>query len=148
MFGDRKPEVFLKWPGNQMHGNFSPNARLFAYTSNESGKYEVYARTVELTQRWPISTTGGSEPRWRSDGGEMYFLSEDKKLMAVSVGAGPSFGVPKPLFPTQVAKEVNALRTHYVPDRSGQRFLINTPIGNETPTPITVVLNWTAGLKK
>ena len=68
--------------------------------------------------------------------------------MAVSVGAGPSFGVPKPLFQTQVPAGVTANRTHFVPSRDGQRFLVNTESADPTPTPITIVLNWTAALKK
>jgi len=61
--------------------------------------------------------------------------------MAVSV---PSFGVPKMLFQTRVPAGVTANRTHYVPSRDGQRFLVNTQIGEAQPTPITVVLNWSA----
>ena len=68
--------------------------------------------------------------------------------MAVSVGSGPSFDVPKTLFQTRVPVGVNALRTNYVPTRDGQRFLVNTQSGDAGPAPITVVLNWTAGLKK
>ena len=79
---------------------------------------------------------------------EIYYLSENRKLMAVPVGDGPSFGIPKPLFQTRVPAGINQLRTNYVPSRDGQRFLINTLTGDPVPTPITVVLNWTAGLKK
>jgi hypothetical protein len=68
--------------------------------------------------------------------------------MAVSVGAGPSFDVPKTLFQTRVPSSLNVLRTSYVPSRDGQRFLINTENNALRPTPITVVLNWTAALKK
>ena len=68
--------------------------------------------------------------------------------MAVAVGPGPAFGAPRPLFQTLISRGVSQLRTHYVPSRDGQRFLINTPATDPTPTPITVVLNWTAGLKK
>jgi hypothetical protein len=68
--------------------------------------------------------------------------------MAVSVGPGPSFGVPQPLFQTHVAAGVTAIRTHYVPNRDGQPFLINTQIADPAPTPITVVINWTSGLKQ
>jgi hypothetical protein len=68
--------------------------------------------------------------------------------MAVSVGPGPSFGVPHTLFQTRVPAGVNVLHTHYVPSRDGQRFLVNTQSSDPAPTPITVVLNWTAGLKK
>lgn len=95
-----------------------------------------------------VSINGGYEPRWRADGREIYYLSEDRKLMAVSVGPGPSFGVPQPLFQTGVPAGVTANRTHYIPSRDGQRFLINTQTAGPVSAPITVVLNWTLGLKK
>jgi hypothetical protein len=108
-----------------------------------------YCQTFPLSNRkWMISTNGGYEPRWRGDSHEIYYLSEDRKLMAVTVGPGPSFGVPKALFRTEVPHSVTAYRTHYVPARDGHRFLINTQIGDPAPNPITVVLNWTAGLKR
>jgi eukaryotic-like serine/threonine-protein kinase len=143
-----KPVKFIDSPADEMHGNFSPNGRLVAYTSNESGKFEVYVETVPRSDRkWPISTNGGYEPRWRADGREIYYLSEDAKLIAVSVGAGPSFGNPKPLFQTRVPIGVTPMRTHYVPSRDGQRFLVN--IGVDAPTsPITVVVNWQEQLKR
>jgi hypothetical protein len=119
-----------------------------AYTSNESGKFEVYVETVPRSDRkWPVSTNGGYEPRWRADGRELYYLSEDRTLMAVPVGAGPSFGIPKPLFQTRVPAGVTANRTHYVPSRDGQRFLVNMAL-DAVASPITVVVNWTATLKK
>jgi eukaryotic-like serine/threonine-protein kinase len=131
-----------------MHGNFSPDGRLVAYTSNESGRFEIYVETVPPSdQKSPVSTNGGYEPRWRADGREIYYLSDDRKLMAVPVGAGPSFGIPKPLFETRVAPGVIGNRTHYVPSRDGQRFLVNTALDAPIP-PITVVVNWTATLKK
>jgi hypothetical protein len=68
--------------------------------------------------------------------------------MGVPVNAGPSFGVPKPLFQTQVPSGMNSINMHYVPSRDGRRFLVNTQIGEPAPTPITVVLNWTAALRK
>jgi len=139
---------FIASPAEDLHGNFSPDGRLMAYTSNESGKYEIYVETVPRSDRkWPVSTSGGYEPRWRADGREIYYLSEDRKLMAVSVGAGPSFGIPQPLFQTHVPEGVTANRTHYVPSRDGQRFLVNMAT-DAVASPITVVLNWTAGLKK
>ena len=132
-----------------MHGNFSPDGRLMAYTSNESGKFEVNVETVPPSdKKSQVSTNGGYEPRWRADGRELYYLSEDRKLMAVSVGSGPSFGTPQALFQTRVVVGVNPLRTHYVPSRDGQRFLINTQAADPAPVPITVVLNWQAGLKR
>ena len=76
-----------------MHGNFSPDGQLVAYSSNESGRFEVYVQTFPRSdRRWQVSTSGGSERRWRRDGREIYYLSEDRKLMAVAVVAGASFG--------------------------------------------------------
>jgi hypothetical protein len=67
--------------------------------------------------------------------------------MAVTVGAGPSFGVPRVLFQTQVPAGVHPFRSNYVPSADGKRFLVNTQI-DQPPTPITVILNWVAGLKR
>jgi serine/threonine protein kinase/Tol biopolymer transport system component len=139
-----KTAKFIATPAEKLHGNFSPDGRLVAYTSNESGKFEVYVETFPRSDRkWPVSTSGGYEPRWRADGREIYYLSEDRKLMAVSVGAGRSFGIPKPLFQTSVPAGVTANRMHYVPGRDGQRFLVNVALDREA-SPITVVVNWTA----
>ena len=145
---DPKPASFLTAPGDQWHGNFSPDSKLVAYSSNESGRFEVHVQSFPLTDRqWTVSTTGGYEPRWRADGREMYYLSSDQKLMAVGVGPGPSFGAPTELFQVRVAGGASQNRTHYVPSRDGRRFLINTPTGDPAMVPITVVLNWTAALK-
>jgi eukaryotic-like serine/threonine-protein kinase len=122
--GDKKPTKFLTSPADEMHGNFSPDGRFVAYTSNESGKFHVNVQTLPLSdKKWQVSTSGGYEPRWRADGLEIYYRSADRRLMAVSVGAGPSFGLPKTLFQTRVQPGVAHNRMHYVPSRDGQRFL-------------------------
>jgi len=147
--GDKKPLKFLGPPSDQMHGNFSPDGHFVAYDSNESGRFQVYVQTFPLSDRkWQVSTDGGYEPRWRADGREIYYLSEDRKLMAVSVGTAPAFGVPKVLFQTRVPEGVTSRRTHYVPSRDGKRFLINTQTGDLLPNPITVVFNWQTELRK
>ena len=149
--GDRKPVRFIASPKDQMHGALSPDGHLVAYTSNESGKYEVYVETFpERSDRKVVVSAngGGYEPRWRADGREIYYLSGDRKLMAISVGPDASFGIPKPLFQTRVLAGVTPNRIHYAPSRDGQRFLLNTQIGDASPNPITVLSNWTAGLKK
>jgi Tol biopolymer transport system component len=138
----------VKFMDRAAHANFSPDGRHVAYTSNESGTYQVYVQTLPLSDRkWLVSTGGGYEPRWRGDGREIYYLSEDRKLMAVPVGAGPTFGVPKPLFQTRVHSDVDSFRTHYDASWDGQRFLVHTRI-EAAPNPIIVVLNWTTALKK
>jgi len=145
---EARPLKFIASPSDEMHGNFSPDGHLVAYTSNESGRFEIYVETLPRSDRkWPVSTHGGYEPRWRADGREIYYLSEDRKLMTVAVGPGPSFGIPEPLFQTRVSGHVSANRTHYAAARDGQRFLVNTAT-DAAASPITVVLNWTATLKK
>jgi serine/threonine protein kinase len=142
------PVTFIASPGEQMHGNFSPDGRRVAYTSNESGRFEVYVETIPRSDRkWAVSVNGGYEPRWRGDGGEIYYLSEDRKMMSVAVGAGPSFGVPKSLFQTRVTAGVINNRTHYVPSRDGSRFLIHMALDGPTPS-INVIVNWPVTIKK
>jgi hypothetical protein len=110
---------------------------------------EVYVQTLPLSNRkWTVSTSGGLEPRWRADGREIYYLAEDRKLMAAAVGPGPSFDQPKPLFQTRAVTVTTGFRMHYVPSHDGRRFLINTQSGQAASEPITVELNWTAALKK
>jgi Tol biopolymer transport system component len=149
--GQGKPVQYLNSPADETQGAFAPNGRFVAYTSNESGRLEVYVQTLPATDRkWQISTGGGYEPRWRHDGRELYYLSDDRKLMAVPVTTEPGFtaGAPKALFQTGVPAGVNPFRTNYVPAGDGQRFLVNTVRDDTGPEPITVVLHWTSGLKK
>ena len=147
---NKKPFVLVGSRSDQMHANFSPDGRFIAYTSNESGRYQVYVETLPLSDRKSlISTNGGYEPRWRADSREIYFLSEDRQLMAVPVSTGPKpFGRPQRLFQTDVHPGVSLLRTRYVSSRDGSRFLVHTRSRDLRPVSITVVLNWTAGLKK
>jgi hypothetical protein len=159
MAGNRKPFPALRSLFTKIHANFSPDGKWIAYTSDESGAYEVYFEAFPDPERassgqrhpagkWQISTKGGSEPRWRSDGRELYYLAPDRMLMAVPVQTGTPFqaGVPKALFQTRVPPGVNPNRRGYVPAAGGQRFLVNTLVEEPRPSPITVVLNWTAGL--
>lgn len=144
-----KPIKVVDSPGDQMHASFSPDGGFLAYASNESGRFDVYVESVQPRRKWPsISVNGGYEPRWRADGRELYYLGEDQTLMAVPVSPGPApFGVPQPLFKTQVHPGVSQLRTHYVPNRDGSRFLIHRRSRDVAPDTITVVLNAMTALK-
>ena len=138
------PRLLIGSAAQELHGNFSPDGRLLAYTSNETGRFEVFVETVPRSDRkWPISSNGGYEPRWEANGREVYYLSETRQLMAVAVGPGPSFGAPVALFQAHVPRGVTENRTHYVPSRDGRRFLVN--VASDTPgPPITVLLNWSS----
>ena len=148
-----KPVPFVRTEFDEDQGRFSPNGRWIAYVSNQSGAYDVYVRafTTDFSGGSAgaggsvlVSRGGGTEPRWRGDGNELFYLAPDGKMMAVEVKAGQEFGAgtPHPLFETPsgtIMGDVSA---------DGKRFLLVTPVGSSASAPFTVVLNWTAGLKK
>ncbi len=149
LLGDRKPVPFPNAKFEYGFGQFSPDGRWVAYRSNESGRNEIYVAPFPGPGgKWQISTAGGDRPRWRRDGSEVFYLSPDNKMMSATVGGkGASFevGAVKPLFETRV---VTGGRNQYTVSADGQRFLIDTSPEQAASAPITVVLNWTAGLKK
>ena len=148
--GERKPIVYLQTPFNEQDGQFLPDAgdgqRWMAYQSNESGRYQIYLQAVPASgAKYQISTEGGTVPRWRRDGRELFYISADQRLVAVpiSAGSGLQVGKPQPLF-------ANAGMNSFVPTKSGDRFLINVPASGEqavTP-PIIVVTDWTATIAR
>ncbi len=150
--GDRKPIPFLKTAFGVSHGQFSPDGRWVAYASNESGKWETFVAPFPGPGgNWKVSSAGGSEPRWRRDAKELFYLAPDGKLMAVEVKAGQTFeaGAATPLFQTRRRVPVSSTDLFsYDVSADGQRFLVNTDVGELTSSPLTVVLNWTAELKR
>ncbi len=144
----RKPVPFLHADFNESQGQFSPDGRWIAYVSDESGSQQVYVQSFPtLGGQRQISREGGTQPRWRRDGKELFYLAPDRKLMAVTVKTAAAFeaDAPRPLF--QTALNVNELRQTYAVSADGQRFLLNTSL-EAGPAPMTVVLNWPARLKQ
>ncbi len=151
MTGEKTPTPFLQSTFNEDQGRFSPDGHFIAYTSDESGKFEVYVQTFPLSGgKWLVSRDGGAQPRWRADGKEIFFIAPDRKLMAAEVkleGSTFEAGVPRVLFQTQVISYPNP-RSVYDVSGDGKRFFIITPLQENTSTPITVVTNWNASLKR
>jgi Tol biopolymer transport system component len=154
---ERKPSPFQRTQFNEVQGQFSPDGRWVAYSSDESGKYEVYVRPFGAPSgpsgggKWQVSTRGASHPRWRRDGKELFFLSADGKLMAVPVKAGATFepGLARELFPTRIRLGgAETVTYRYAVAADGKRFLIAVPEEEAASTPITVVLNWAAGVQE
>jgi Tol biopolymer transport system component len=142
-------EPIVSTPAVEIEPQLSPDGRWLAYTSDESGRMEVYVRPFRAAGgAWLISTAGGSDPRWRHDGSELYYLSLDRALMAASIKAPGRAGhldasVPKVLFQTRTSGPLGlGVRFNYAVAPGGQRFLITTDVPEASPTPITVVLNW------
>ena len=126
-----------------------------AYTSDESGQAQVYVQNFPTpVGKWQISTAGGIQPIWRRDGMELFYVAPDSRLMAVPIKLGTSVEAGQPVALFEAQMEGGGLATgqiwhQYDVSTDGQRFLVNTLVeqGASAP-PVTVVLNWTAGLNK
>ncbi|MBZ5625136.1 MAG: serine/threonine-protein kinase [Acidobacteriia bacterium] len=152
--GEQKPTQFLGTPFTESQGRFSPDCRYIAYVSNESGKTEVYVRSFSSDGKaggqQMISQGGGSQPLWRRDGKELFYISADSKVMAVPVSTAPTFrrvGAPVALFTAPIyGGGRNTHRWAAMPD--GQKFIINSVLTEAVSEPITAIMNWTQLLKK
>ncbi len=150
-FIDGKAHLFLKATSSLKNAQFSPDGKWVAYSSNESGRWEVYVTSFpDANGKWQVSTDGGEQPRWRGDGAEIYFLSSDSKLMAVSVDTKHEFqsGTPAVLFQADPREQVATTeQVVYDVSRDGQRFLVNSKYNNGSAHPMSVILNWKSELK-
>jgi eukaryotic-like serine/threonine-protein kinase len=159
---DRKLIPLESSESHQFQGRFSPDGRWIAYSSDESGRYQIYVRPFEVssatgasdakvtpvTGKWPVSKDGGTAPRWRREGKELFYLSSDRNVMAVKVSTSGSFqaDVPQALFKLPAGVGVGAWDV----SSDGKQFLIAVPLEAQAPTQpkFSVVLNWQASLKK
>jgi len=146
-----KPALYLKSNATLRAARFSPDGKWVAYSSNESGRREIYVASFPDTHgKWQVSNAGGEQPRWRGDGKELYYLALDGKIMAVPVTTGSNFdaGPPAALFQAN-PRELVATSEEFSYDvaKDGQKFLIDTQLKTSL-TPMSVVLNWTGKMEK
>jgi serine/threonine-protein kinase len=142
--GDSRPRPFREGQG-PLAAEFSPDGRWVAYQSAESGRQEIYAVPFDGSgERVTVSTSGGNMPRWARNGRELFYLSLDRKMMAVDVAAGPAFrpGTPRVLFE-------NAEPYDVAPDG---RFLMlkraSQEAAREQPAELHVIVNWIEELRR
>jgi Tol biopolymer transport system component len=152
LFGDRKPQPFLESMFDRIQARISPDSRFVAYTTNESGTFQIVVQTFPDPNggKWQITAEGGVEPKWRRDGRELYYLALDGKLMAVPI-SGPAFtaGKPKVLFQTPlIVNRNNPTRDRRYDVAPDGRFLMVVPAATAAAVPFTVVVNWDSILKK
>jgi hypothetical protein len=146
-----EPTLYLRTPFNESQGRFAPDPspRWIAYQSDESGRYEIYIQSFpDPHGATRISTSGGQYPQWSPDGRELFYVSPDHKLMVVSIKLGADSvqpSAPHELF-TLPADDLASTFSPYEVAPDGQRFLVRTE--SEQITPLTVVVNWPALLKK
>jgi serine/threonine protein kinase len=157
MTGEKKPVPFLHAAATAYDAQFSPDGRWVAYTSEESGRPEIYVVSFDPARmagsadtakppsgKWQISSEGGSTPRWRRDGKELFYISLDNAIIAVAAeGKGASFNVghSQRLFVSAVAP----ISAPYDVAPDGQRFVMNA--APEEDEPLVLMLNWTARLR-
>ena len=145
--GDAEPIRVVDRDGEEVNPRVSPDGRWVAYQSNQSGSAEVY---IELFPqgggRVPVSAGGGTQPLWRGDGRELYYVDPGGRLMAASLSGAEQPEVAS----TQVLADAKIISTsnrrfHFSPTADGERFLVTTVEDGESAS-ITVVLNWTSQL--
>jgi len=158
-----KPRAIVDRGFNAIAARFSPDSKFVAYRSDDTGKNEIYVEVFDATAkggdgkaatggRWMVSKGSLGMPRWRQDGKELYFLSADGQVMAVSITTTPTFraGEPIALFriPPNFLGRTATPGTLADTASDGKRFLFVMPASNLRREEVTVVLNWQAGLKK
>jgi serine/threonine protein kinase/Tol biopolymer transport system component len=143
--GEHIPHSYLATPFSESDAHFSPDGNWVAYTSDESGRQEVYVqRFPEPRDKLQISTRGGASPRWAPNGHELYFLSAERQLMAVQTTLRNPLQVGSPTRLVETFLGLGASR--YAPSHDGKRFLLSIGLADSGAAQIVVVLNWAAHL--
>ena len=143
--GSGKKAPFLAGQASGTNGQISPDGKWVAYASNETGDWEVYVTTFpNPAGKWQVSRGGGTEPRWRGDGKEIFYIDPKGALTAVEVSTEGTFstGAPSLLFQVHGRAPISSgdLFTYDVA-RDGKRFLVNRYVKPDHAQPLTVVLN-------
>lgn len=146
---DRAIRPLVTGPGNQVRLQFSPDGRFISYNSDETGRPEIFVQTWPLSDsKWQVTTSGGSQAYWRSDGNELIYLGPDGKIMSVAVEGIGTFGDPAVLFQTsQIPVSITGTRNQYLVTRDAQRFFLPESVST-TPAHLTMVVNFPRLLEK
>jgi len=143
---------FLTTKTSESNGQISPDGKWVAYASNESGDWEIYVTTYPTAAgKWQVSRGGGTEPRWRGDSKEIFYIGPGSTLMSVPITSDGTFaaGNPTPLFRTQFRAQVSSTdQFSYDVTKDGQRFVVNRYAKPVQVAPLHIILNATAELRK
>ena len=143
----RKASPLLTSPFNEKDLDFSRDGKWIVYSSDESGRNEIYVQQFpDSTGKLIVSRGGGSMPAWSGDGRQIYYISPERKMMSVPVSLGASFdaGTPVSLFSARLR---DIPFRQYAASREGSKFLLNRSVGEESSRPMTLVQNWSAQLE-
>ena len=148
--GSQKPTQYLPGDADVKAGQLSPDGHWMAYVAGGASTRQVFVQSFPPGNgKWQVSAQGGTQPRWRRDGRELYYVDPRSRMMSVEIkpGASPEPGAAKVLFEFLGANVMFGLYRYDVA-ADGQKFLILTPSDFRRSDPLHVVLNWTAGLKR
>ena len=143
--GKRDAYPLIATAATENHGRVSPNGRWLAFTSNVTGETEIYVTSFPVAGEYHrVSRSGGSDPQWRDDGRELYYVSTDQTFTAVPVQSESTFasGAPERLFRTSFEPFSLQFGSSYAPSRDGKRFLVVEVVDDEEPR-LTAAINWT-----
>ncbi len=154
--GEPTASPYIESPFDKAQAKISPDGRWLAYTTNDSGTYQIMVQSFPDPNRgrWQITAQGGIEPKWRHDGRELYYLAFDGSLMAVPIKesrpdqpleAGTAVKLFQTSLPVSRTQSPRDRRYDVAPDG---RFLIAVPVAAGGPEPVTAVVNWPSGLEK
>jgi len=142
-----QPVLYRQAPFVLSSVQFSPDGHWLAYTSEESGRSEVYVDAYPTPRnKLRVSNGGGGWPKWRHDGRELYYLAPDRKLMMVAVQADAhamTVSAPRSLFEGPAVMP-DGSRGQYAPNADGTRFLFNARVDDHLPVGVDVIANWPA----
>jgi serine/threonine protein kinase/Tol biopolymer transport system component len=145
--GSGKPFPLLQSHFDERTATFSPDARWIAYESNETGQFEIYIYPFPGPgEKVTVSNRGGSQPRWKADGTELFYVAADGNLMSVPVRLPSAsqrieLGTPTALFRTRIGNTVQGgIAYAYAITKDGQRFLMSTLV-EQPAVALTLILN-------
>ena len=139
------PTRFLTSRGSEMNGQISPDGKWLAYASDESSNWEIYITSFPgANGKWQVSRGGGSEPRWRGDGKEIFYIAPGGILTTatVTMEGTVATGTPSTLFQIHGRAPISSTDVFtYDVTKDGQRFLVNRYVKPEHVAPLTILLN-------
>ncbi|HEV2491117.1 MAG TPA: protein kinase, partial [Candidatus Acidoferrales bacterium] len=149
LFGERKMFSVVQSEFDAIWPSVSPDGKWLAYTSAESGRDEIYiVPFLHGSGKWLVSTSGGTRPRWRRDGKELFYLSAENKIVSAEIfesGSGITVGNVRPLFQASPASNPG---WSFDVSADGKKFVIVTEGAEKSAEPLRLVTNWQALLKK